>query len=40
LITLEEFIQTMRTGQPPNGTVLRMPWKNAYQMTDEDLGAL
>jgi mono/diheme cytochrome c family protein len=40
LITLEEFIQTMRTGKRPNGTELQMPWKNASQMTEEDLGAL
>ena len=40
LITLEEFVQTMRTGKRPNGTELQMPWRNASQMTDEDLGAL
>ena len=40
LITPEEFIQTMRTGKRPNGTELQMPWRNASQMSDEDLGAL
>jgi len=40
LISLEEFIQTMRTGTRPNGTELQMPWKNASQMSEEDLGAL
>jgi len=40
LITLEEFIQTMRTGKRPNGTELQMPWRNASQMSEEDLGAL
>lgn len=41
-ITLEQFIQTMRTGVRPNGEALAdfMPWENASRMTDDDLGAL
>lgn len=41
-MTLEEFIQTMRTGVRPNGTPFSeaMPWQNASKMTDEDLAAL
>ncbi len=41
-LTLEEFIQTMRTGVRPNGTPFNegMPWQNASKMTDEDLSAL
>jgi cytochrome c553 len=41
-ITLEEFIQTMRTGVRPNGTAFSpaMPWENASKMTGEDLAAL
>lgn len=39
-ITQEEFIQTMRTGIRPNGIELRMPWRNAAAMSDEDLAAL
>jgi cytochrome c553 len=41
-ITLEQFIQTMRTGVRPNGDALTdlMPWQNASRMTDVDLAAL
>lgn len=41
-VTLEEFIQTMRTGIRPNGEALAdlMPWENASRMTDDDLAAL
>ncbi len=41
-ITLEQFIQTMRTGVRPNGKALAdlMPWENASRMTDDDLAAL
>lgn len=41
-ITLEQFIQTMRTGVRPNGEALAdfMPWENASRMTDDDLAAL
>lgn len=41
-VTLEEFIQTMRTGVRPNGVALAdfMPWENASRMTDDDLAAL
>jgi mono/diheme cytochrome c family protein len=41
-LTLEEFIQTMRTGVRPNGKPFNegMPWQNASKMTDEDLSAL
>jgi len=41
-LTLEEFIQTMRTGIQPSGTPFAegMPWQNASKMTDDDLAAL
>jgi mono/diheme cytochrome c family protein len=39
-LTQTEFIQTMRTGIRPNGIALQMPWKNAAQMSDDDLIAL
>lgn len=41
-ITLDEFIQTMRTGVRPSGKAFAdlMPWENASRMTDEDLEAL
>ena len=41
-LTIEEFIQTMRTGVRPSGTLFTeaMPWKTASMMTDEDLEAL
>jgi hypothetical protein len=41
-VTLEQFIQTMRTGVRPNGVDLAdfMPWENASRMTDDDLAAL
>ena len=41
-ITLEQFIQTMRTGVRPYGTAFAdlMPWENASRMTDDDLAAL
>jgi cytochrome c553 len=41
-VTLEEFIQTMRTGVRPNGTPFTeaMPWQIASMMTDDDLNAL
>jgi mono/diheme cytochrome c family protein len=41
-LTLEEFIQTMRTGVRPSGTPFNeaMPWQNASNMTDDDLAAL
>ena len=41
-VTLEQFIQTMRTGVRPNGVAFAdfMPWENASRMTDDDLAAL
>lgn len=41
-LTLDEFIQTMRTGVRPNGTAFSpgMPWQSAAHMTDDDLAAL
>ena len=41
-LTLEEFMQTMRTGVRPGGAAFTeaMPWQNASRMTDEDLAAL
>ncbi len=41
-LTLEEFIQTMRTGVRPSGAPFSdaMPWQNASKMTDDDLAAL
>lgn len=41
-VTLQQFIQTMRTGVRPNGEALAdlMPWENASRMTDDDLAAL
>ena len=41
-LTLEEFMQTMRTGVRPGGAAFTeaMPWQNASKMTDEDLAAL
>jgi mono/diheme cytochrome c family protein len=38
--TLDQFIQTMRTGLRPGGAELKMPWKNASMMSDADLAAL
>lgn len=41
-LTLEEFIQSFRTGIRPNGTPFSaaMPWQSAAHMTDDDLAAL
>ena len=41
-LTLEEFIQSFRTGVRPNGTPFTdaMPWQSAAHMTDDDLAAL
>lgn len=41
-VTLEEFIQTMRTGVRPSGAPFTdaMPWESTSRMTDEDLAAL
>ncbi|MEW5988499.1 MAG: cytochrome c [Chloroflexota bacterium] len=39
-ISVEQFIQTMRTGVRPDGSPLQMPWLNAAKMNDEDLTAL
>jgi len=41
-LTLEEFIQSFRTGIRPNGTAFSpaMPWQFASHMTDDDLAAL
>ena len=41
-LTLEQFIQTMRTGVLPYGKSFAdlMPWENASRMTDDDLAAL
>ncbi len=41
-LTLEEFIQSFRTGVRPNGTPFSdsMPWQSAAHMTDDDLAAL
>jgi len=38
--TVEQFIQTMRTGVRPGGEALQMPWQNASRMDDTDLSAL
>jgi mono/diheme cytochrome c family protein len=38
--TLDQFIQTMRTGVRPTGLALDMPWENASYMDDQDLAAL
>ncbi len=38
--TVEQFIQTMRTGVRPSGVALQMPWQNASRMDDTDLSAL
>ncbi|GJQ51589.1 MAG: hypothetical protein HKUEN02_04360 [Anaerolineaceae bacterium] len=41
-LTLDEFIQSFRTGVRPNGTPFSegMPWQSASMMTDDDLAAL
>lgn len=41
-LTLEQFIEMMRTGVRPSGTAFSetMPWQNASQMTDDDLASL
>ncbi|MCC7165095.1 MAG: c-type cytochrome [Anaerolineae bacterium] len=39
-ISHEDFVKMMRTGKRPDGSDLKMPWENAAQMNDEDLGAL
>ena len=41
-LTLDEFIQTMRSGVRPSGAPFSdaMPWQNASMMTDDDLAAL
>lgn len=41
-LTLEEFIQTMRSGVRPSSVPFTegMPWKTASKMTDDDLAAL
>ena len=41
-LTLEEFIQSFRTGVRPNGVPFSdaMPWQSAAHMTDDDLAAL
>lgn len=41
-ITMEQFVEMMRTGIRPNGVKFAdgMPWQNASKMTDEDLEAL
>lgn len=41
-VTLEQFIETMRTGVRPDGTAFpeTMPWQNASKMTGDDLAAL
>lgn len=41
-LTLDQFIQTMRTGVRPSGAAFTagMPWKSASMMTDDDLAAL
>jgi cytochrome c553 len=40
--TLEQFVQTMRTGVRPSSMPFteNMPWQNASKMTDDDLAAL
>jgi hypothetical protein len=40
--TVEQFIQTMRTGVRPGGVAFpeTMPWQNASRMDDTDLSAL
>ena len=40
-LTLEQFVETMRTGQRPDGSELvDMPWQNAAAMSEDDLAAL
>lgn len=41
-LTLEEFVQSFRTGVRPDGTAFSpaMPWQTASRMMDEDLAAL
>jgi cytochrome c553 len=41
-LTLDEFIETMRTGVRPSGKPFSesMPWQTASRMTDSDLEAL
>ena len=39
-LTVEQFIERMRTGKRPGGSEIDMPWRNAAAMTDEDLAAL
>ncbi len=39
-LTVEQFIERMRTGRRPDGSELEMPWRNAAAMSDADLAAL
>ena len=39
-ISREQFFQMLRSGKRPDGSELKMPWKNASRMDDTDLGAL
>jgi mono/diheme cytochrome c family protein len=41
-LTVEQFVETMRTGFKPDGSAFpeAMPWENASKMTDDDLAAL
>jgi mono/diheme cytochrome c family protein len=39
-LTQEQFFQMMRSGQRPGGTVLKMPFRIAGKLTDDDLAAL
>lgn len=38
--SFEQFRSAMRTGVRPNGLELKMPWRNAAAMDDQDLAAL
>ena len=39
-LTVEQFIEMMRTGRRPDGSEVNMPWQNGAAMSDDDLAAL
>lgn len=39
-LTLEQFIERLRTGRRPDGSELQIPWENAARMSEDDLAAL